>query len=386
VNTSWLRSSILICTTLASCWNCRAVTIGFAGSSEFGDAGRVTRRLVDEWASKTGNRVVYVAKPNQYSTAFGEFLVDWAAHTSDIDIYSIDTTWQATAAPHAIDLKKYFSAEEISPFFPQVIKNNIVDGKLVSIPTSVDVGLLYYRTDLLKKYGFSHPPETWDELTEMARTIQGGERAAGDPDFYGYLWQGKDEGVAVNALEWIFSYGGGTIVEPDGVVSINNPRAIAALNRAGEWLGTISPLGTLTYAEEDCRNIFQDGHTVFMRNWPYVYVLADKPASRTSGKFSITVLPKGGASGTHAGALGGWSLMVSKYSKHPEVAADLVKYFSSAAVEKDVALELCGMPSRPALYEDKDIQNKFPWFAKLPAVFDRAVARPSKVLGANYNR
>jgi trehalose/maltose transport system substrate-binding protein len=366
--------------------HCQAVTIGLLGSSEFGDAGKVTRRLVDAWASKTGNGVVYVSKPPSYEAALGEFLTDWAAHTSDIDVYSIDTTWQAIAAPHAIDLTKYFSPGELSAYFPQVIKNNTIDGKLVSIPTSVDVGLLYYRTDLLKKYGFSRPPETWDELTEMARIIQAGERATGDPDFYGYLWQGKDEGVAVNALEWIFSYGGGTIVEPDGRVSINNPRSIDALNRAGEWLGTISPAGTLTYAEEDCRNVFQDGHAAFMRNWPYVYVLADKPDSRTRGKFSITVLPKGGASGTHAGALGGWSLMVSKYSKHPEVAADLVKYFSSAPVEKDVALELCGMPSRPALYEDKDILNKFPWFAKLPAIFDQAVARPSQVLGANYNR
>jgi trehalose/maltose transport system substrate-binding protein len=78
--------------------------------------------------------------------------------------------------------------------------------------------------------------------------------------------------------------------------------------------------------------------------------------------------------------------MVSKYSKHPDVAADLVRYFSSAEVEKAVALELSGMPSRPALYQDKDILSEFPWFAKLPAIFDQAVARPSDVLGANYNR
>jgi trehalose/maltose transport system substrate-binding protein len=366
--------------------DCRAVSIGIAGSSEFGEAGKVTHRLVDEWARKTGNQVIYLSKPNSYPAAFGQFLVYWAAHTSDIDVYSIDTTWQAVAAPHAIDLKKYFSPEELAVHFPQVIKNNTVDGKLVSVPTSVDVGLLYYRTDLLKKYGFTHPPDTWDELTKMARTVQDAERAAGDADFYGYLWQGKDEGIVVNALEWIFSYGGGTIIEPGGRVSINNPRAIDALNRAREWLGTISPAGTLTYAEEECRNIFEDGHSAFMRNWPYVYVLADSPASRIRGKFSITLLPKGGASGTHAGVLGGWSLMVSKYSKHPEVAADLVKYFSSVEVEKEVALDLCGMPSRPALYQDKDILSKFPWFEKLPAIFDQAVARPSDALGVNYNR
>jgi trehalose/maltose transport system substrate-binding protein len=366
--------------------DCQAVTIGIEGSSDFGDARKIAHGLVDEWARKTGNQVVYISKPNSYQAAFGQFLVDWAAQTPDIDVYSIDTTWQAAAAPHAIDLTKYFSPEELTAHFPQVIKNNTVDGKLVSVPTTVDVGLLYYRTDLLKKYGFAHPPDTWDELTLMARTIQDGERAAGDTDFYGYLWQGKDESLAVNALEWIFSYVGGTIIEPDGRISIDNPRAIDALNRAREWLGAISPVGTLTYAEEECRNIFDDGHCAFMRNWPYVYVLADKPGSRVRGQFSITVLPKGGISGRHAGALGGWSLMVSKYSKHPEVAADLVKYCSSVEVEKAVALELCGMPSRPALYQDKDILSKYPWFAKLPAIFEQAVARPSDVLGVNYNR
>jgi trehalose/maltose transport system substrate-binding protein len=382
----WVHLGIFLLAILFVCTDCGAVTIGFAGSSEFGEAGKVIRRLVNEWANKTGNQIEYVSKPNSYSAAFAEFLVDWTAHTPDIDVYSIDTSWQGTAAPFAVDLTKFFRAEELEAHFPQVIKNNTVDGKLVSIPTSVDVGLLYYRTDLLKKYGFSHPPETWDELTEMAQVIQTGERAAGDPDFYGYLWQGKDESLTVNVMEWIFSYGGGSVIEPDGQVSINNPKAINALNRARQWLGTISPVATLSYAEEECRNTFQDGHSAFMRNWPYVYSLADKPESRISDKFSVTELPKGGDSGTHAGSLGGWSLMVSKYSRHPEVAADFVKYFSSAEVEKQVALELCGMPSRPALYQDQDILNKYPWFAKLPALFDHAVARPSSQLGAKYNR
>jgi trehalose/maltose transport system substrate-binding protein len=386
VSLARLERGLVLGAVVIFCGSSRAVTIGLAGSSEFGEAGKVTRRLVAEWENKTGNKVRYLSKPNSYSEAFAEFLVDWSAHTPDIDVYSIDTTWQATAAPYAIDLAKYFSPEELTGHFPQVIKNNTVDGKLVSVPTSVDVGLLYYRTDLLKKYGFSQPPDTWDELSEIARTIQSGERAAGDSDFYGYLWQGKDESGAVNALEWIFSYGGGTIIESDGRVSINNRQAIEALNRARSWLGTISPVATTAYAEEECRNVFQDGHAAFMRNWPYVYALADRLQCRISGRFSVTVLPKGEASGKHAGALGGWSLMVSKYSNHPDVAADFVKYFSSPEVEKAVALELCGMPSRPALYKDQDVLNQFPWFAKLPALFDQAVARPSNALGSNYNR
>src|SRR5260370_2166577 len=78
--------------------------------------------------------------------------------------------------------------------------------------------------------------------------------------------------------------------------------------------------------------------------------------------------------------------MVAEYCRRREVGDDFVKCFSSAEVEKQVALELCGMPSRPALYRDQDILNKYPWFAKLPALFDHAVARPSSQLGAKYNR
>lgn len=254
-----LRGLIILGSMLTFCGSGSAVTIGLAGSSEFGEAGRVIRRLVNKWEKKTGNQVEYVSKPNSYSAAFAEFLVDWSAQTPDIDVYSIDTSWQGTAAPYALDLTKFFNAEELNAYFPDVIKNNTVDGKLVSIPTSVDVGLLYYRIDLLNKYGFSHPPDTWDELTEMARTIQTGEKAAGDADFYGYLWQGKDESGAVNALEWIFSYVGGTIIEADGRVSINNPRAIEALNRARSWLGTVSPVPPSLMPRKNAETFFKTG-------------------------------------------------------------------------------------------------------------------------------
>src|SRR5258707_7309166 len=144
---------ILVSTILFACTYCGAVNIGLAGSSEFGEAGNVMRRLVNEWANKTGNQVEYVSKPNSYSAAFAEFLVDWTAHTPDIDVYSIDTSWQGTAAPYAIDLTKFFRAEALEVHFPQVIKNNTVDGKLVSIPTSADVRFVYYPTDRLQQYG-----------------------------------------------------------------------------------------------------------------------------------------------------------------------------------------------------------------------------------------
>ena len=92
-------------------------------------------------------------------------------------------------------MKKYYKEDEIKEFFPRIIENNTVGGRLVSIPWFGDAGILYYRTDLLEKYGYKEPPKTWEELTEMAKKIQDGERAAGKPDFHRLCVPGKSERI-----------------------------------------------------------------------------------------------------------------------------------------------------------------------------------------------
>jgi trehalose/maltose transport system substrate-binding protein len=119
----------------------------------------------------------------------------------------------------------------------------MVEGRLLALPFSANLGALYYRIDLLAKYGFAAPPATWDELELMAATIQAGERAEGRTDFWGFIWPGKNyEGLTCTALEWQVSHGGGRLIEPDGVITINTPQSITAFERAARWLGTISPV------------------------------------------------------------------------------------------------------------------------------------------------
>jgi trehalose/maltose transport system substrate-binding protein len=362
-------------------------TIRFAGDSDVGEGGRWTRAAAEEWAQKTGNKVEYISRPNDASATLQLFQQYWAAKSSDVDIFMVDVIWQGILAPHAVDLKKYYKEDEIKTFFPTIIKNNTVAGKLVSIPWFTDAGLLYYRTDLLEKYGYKEPPKTWEELTEMAKKIQDGERKAGKPDFQGFVFQGKaSESVTCNAIEWIYSYGGGTIVEPDKKVTINNPKAIKALEVAKSWVGTISPLGVTTYGEEDARNIWQAGNAAFMRNWPYAYALGQDPKSVISGKFDISVLPKGGTDGKNAACLGGWQLMISAYSKVPDAAADLVKYLTSPEEQKKHSIALSQLPTLPALYSDPDVLAKAPFFKNILPVLENAVARPSTVTGADYNQ
>jgi trehalose/maltose transport system substrate-binding protein len=363
------------------------VTVRFAGDSDVGEGGRWTKALAQEWAQKTGNTLEYISRPNDASATLQQFQQYWAAKSPDVDVYMIDVIWPGIAGPHAVDLKKYFKEDEIKQNFPRIIENNTVKGKLVGMPFFTDAGLLYYRTDLLEKYGYKEPPKTWEELAEMAKKIQDGERAAGKPDFQGFVFQGKaSESVTCNAIEWIYSYGGGTIIEPNKKVTINNPQAIKALETAKSWVGTISPQGVVSYGEEEARNVWQSGGAAFMRNWPYAYALGQDPKSAISGKFDVVVLPKGGPDGKNAACLGGWQLMVSAYSKHPAEAADLVRYLCSDAAQKKRAIDLSQLPTRPAVYKDPDVLAKNKWFDKAEEVLNNAIARPSTVTGADYNQ
>jgi trehalose/maltose transport system substrate-binding protein len=221
----------------------------------------------------------------------------------------------------------------------------------------------------------------------VAKKIQEGERAAGKPDFQGFVFQGKaNESVTCDALEWIYSFSGGTIVEPDKKVTINNPNAIKALETAKGWVGTISPKGVTTYGEEEARNVWQAGNAAFMRSWPYAYSLGQEATSAVAGKFDVTVLPKGGADGKNAACLGGWQLMVSAYSKAPDAAADLVRYLTSEEQQKKRAIAPSLLPTLPALYNDPDVLAKNGWFKNLLDILNNAVARPSTVTGADYNQ
>lgn len=119
------------------------------------------------------------------------------------DVYGIDVIWPGILAENLVDLKAYVPEQEVAADFPELIRNNTVNGRLVALPYNLGEGLLFYRVDLLHKYGYAAPPKTWNELEIMAKRIQTGERAKGDKDFWGYVWQGApSEALTCNALEW----------------------------------------------------------------------------------------------------------------------------------------------------------------------------------------
>lgn len=359
------------------------VTVSISCSS-LGIEQQMCQSGSDAWAKETGNKVKLVATPADANERLALYQTLLAAESQDIDIFQIDVIWPAILAPHLLDLGDALSAELRDDQFPVLIENDTVDGKLVAIPWFVDAGLLYYRKDLLEKHGKAIP-KSWTELAETARAIMDAE---GNKGLQGYVWQGRAyEGLACNALEWIASYGGGSIVSQDGAITIDNPQAAKALATAKGWIGTISPQGVLAYGEEESRGVFQSGNAIFMRNWPYAWALANAADSPVKGKVGVTVLPQGdGPEARHAATLGGQHLAVSRYSAHPKEAADLVRYLTGAQEQKRRALEGSFNPTLRSLYEDPELLAANPFYGEFLPILDSAVARPSTVTSRRYNQ
>lgn len=357
-------------------------------SIAMGSVGRDTeilREKLDIWEKETGNTAKIVTLPASTTDQFGQYKIWLGAKNSDIDVYSLDVIWAPQIDRHFLDLSKV-ARKEAKQHFPSIIKSQTVKGKLVSLPYFTDAPMLYYRKDLLDKYG-EKPPKTWAELKKIAKKIQDAERKAGNSKMWGFVFQGNSyEGLTCDALEWINSYGGGQIVEGNGKISVNNKNAVAALDLIKTFVNEISPPGVLSYQEEEARGVWQLGNAVFMRNWPYAYSLGNADDSPIKGKFDVVPLPKGEGRGSKSAAtLGGWNLGVSAYTKNQDAAVNVVKFLTSERMQKYNALVGSKLPTHPGLYKDKEVLAKAPFFGTMVNVLNNSVGRPSAGTKSKYN-
>jgi trehalose/maltose transport system substrate-binding protein len=380
-----LQSAVVLAVLAVSGHAVQAATLKIACSG-LGQEMELCKGAAEAWASKSGNQVEVVSTPNDGSERLALFQQVLGSGSDKIDVFQVDVAQVGLLANQLLDLKTYSKNAE-AEHFPGMVRNSMVGGKLVAMPWFIDAGLLYYRKDLLDKHKLQ-VPKTWDELMTVAQKIQDGERKGGNDKMWGYVWQGRAyEGLTCNGLEWLASYGGGTIVDDSGKVTVDNPNAAQAFATMATFVGTISPTAVLNYAEEEARGPFQNGNAVFMRNWPYAWAASQAADSPIKDKVGIAVLPKGaGPDARNAAALGGQELAVSKYSKNAALAADLVLYMTGPQVQKERAIKASYNPTIRTLYKDGEILKANPFMGSLEATFTSAVARPTSATGSKYNQ
>lgn len=364
------------------------VTISFLdpeGLLDLGDRRMVSDPAIRAFTAETGIRVNHLPTPqdNRAQVKLVGDLLKSGATTPDV--YGIDSIWPGMFAEYMIDLKPYF-ADELASIDPEVLAAYTIDGKLTGIPYHPNSSVLYYRVDLLKKYGYAAPPRTWDELEQMAQKIQKGERAGGNKEFWGFVWPGTTrESLSHIALEWQVTQGGGLTIEPNKIISVNNPNAIRAWERGAHWLNWISPPAIPSYTEWDASNMFWiAGNAAFARGWADYFQRhpTDEPFRQDAG---VTSVPHG--TGPRVSTLGGWALSVSRYSVHQAEAIKFVEFLHKRQKELEGEQAKSGLQwKRLQLVELPKLLNEaYPW-ARKPGDTPGGIliSRPSAVAGAKY--
>jgi multiple sugar transport system substrate-binding protein len=299
-----------------------------------------------------------------------QLYVQWLnAGAGDPDILQLDVIWtpEFAAAGWVLPLDGF--EPDIENYFPATVAANRWSDELFALPWFVDVGMLYWRTDLLEA-----PPTSFDELTRQATAA----RAEAGLSF-GFVWQGaRYEGLVTVFLEHLGGFGG-EIMDSAGRIVVDSDAALRALEYMREQVhgSGIAPEAVLTWQEEQTRFAFQNGRAVFMRNWPYAYpLMEDSSESRVAGRFAVAPMPAAD-DGSATAALGGSQLAINVNTEHPEAAYALIEYLTRPEQMLERARVVGQYPTRPSLYDEAALAEALsvpP--AQARRVIERAVPRP----------
>jgi trehalose/maltose transport system substrate-binding protein len=394
---SWLRSAMaagIVCTFLLSlilhgehAISKESVTVTFVDpewSKDLTEHTVVSDDRLKDFTQETGIGVRHLPTPETTLDQLDLVRKLLRQENSSPDVYGVDVIWPGGLSEELTDLKPYL-ATELSSINADVAASYTVKGKLVAVPYHSDLGVLFYRKDLLRRYGYTAPPRTWDELERMAVRIQNGERARGQKDFWGFTWPGAaGEGLTCNALEWQVSEGGGRIIEANGTISVNNPDAIRSWQRAAHWIGWISPPSVTSLEEWDAINAFYHaGNSAFFRGWARSYLLSVRDIPSIRDTIGITNVPAG--KNAQAATLGGFALGLSRSSRHSAEALHLIRFLVHREIEVEEARPDYESQNWPELYDPTAILRANRNSAKNGKLqVSGVVARPSTVTGEKY--
>ncbi|MCW2810333.1 MAG: Multiple sugar transport system substrate-binding protein [Friedmanniella sp.] len=296
--------------------------------------------------------------------------------SDNMSVMTTDVVWTAEFAAkgyiEALPADKFPTTD----FLPAAVKSATYFDKLYAVPGDSNGGLLFYRKDLLEKAGVK-APTTWDDMKKACKAVQalpGSEKI----DCYGGQFD-KYEGLTVNFAEAVDS-SGGSILGPDGKPSLTTPEAAKGLDfLAGSFKDGTIPAAATTWKEEEGRQAFQKGQLVFLRNWPYVYGLANKTdgSSKVAGKFDVAPLP--GLTGPGVSSLGGLNYALNPYAKNKGTAIDFMKFLASEKEQKARSLASANPPTITSLYTDADMVKKAPYLPTLLESIKNANPRPQAV-------
>ena len=352
------------------------------GARGFGDAAPV---LIEACEEEVGGISVEWERisdvPNESRSIY---VTNFTARNPKPDIIAVDVIWPGDFAARGwiAPLEDYIAEDDLADYLPGFLAAAQVGGSTYAIPLYIDGIHLFYRADLLDKYGLD-VPTTWEELIAAAETVVAGEA---NPDLAGFvsMWA-KIEGLFMNWLAF-FQGAGGAFFDADGNLNINTEAGVKSLSTmVGMLESGVAPESVLTFRPNDARVLFQQERAVFLMVQDFVWAELTSDESPVKDGVALTRVPYfEGNEDANTTVIGGFLLAVNANSENPDVAADFIKCFTSYESQVQAALIQGKVPTRPAVYDDERVVEGDPGIAALGANFVYAFARPSAQTGTSY--
>ncbi len=333
------------------------------------DNSNVIRPIIAKWNKMhPDEKVSFKEQTDEADQQHDDLREHFLAEDADYDVVSVDVVWTAEfAAQGWLQPLEGDFAVDTSGMLPPTVESGTYNGKLYTAPQHSDGGLLYYRKDLVP-----NPPKTWDEMMGMCDIAEQNNMGCYAGQFAQY------EGLTVNAAEAI-NTAGGDIVEADGITpAVDSQAAQEGLENLvdGFQSGNI-PAKAITFTEEEGRQMFQEGDLLFLRNWPYVYALAQtEGGSKVKGKFAVAPLPGSGSNVPGVSSLGGHNAAISVYSDNKATARDFVQFMVSEQSQEFFLKRGSLAPTLQTLYDDPQLVKQFPYLPTLETSITNAEPRP----------
>ena len=205
------------------------------------------------------------------------------------------------------------------------------DGEILGLPFSGEVGILFYRPDVLAEAGYDEPPKTYAELEEVAAAI------ADLPDFAGIGMRAR-QGEGMNVIIWAsFLHGyGGSFVDENGYPVLNSPEAVKATQKYADLINNYGPTGGQDFTHYELYTGFSQGTLgMYLDAASLAGIFGNPEKSAVVGKWDAAPWP----SGPEAGSTFAYShgLMIAKNSENKEAAWQFLQWYTGKELELKIS-------------------------------------------------
>jgi len=294
-----------------------------------------------------------------------------------IDIFCVDLIWVPRFAKWSEPLEGYFSPAQREQILSYALQSCYDRGSLVAFPLYIDIGLMYYRKDLLQVLpNFVELEEklrrslTWEEFIDLKSKL-----ASSASPFYIFP-ANNYEGLMCSFFEAIASQ---ESVEARGdPMQLDTPGARRALQLLVDLVNKhrLSPPVITEFKEIEAYRYALQNDALFFRGWPGNLIHFKDPNSDKIRNIGIAALPhfKGMRP---AAVFGGWNMMVNKFSKKKEQAIKFVQFAADREIQERIFVEMGYLPANEQVYQDSVFLKSHPELVYYRELLDSGFHRPA---------